>query len=258
LMRAFVGVVLFMMALAGCLSNQEANRQTEDRLDAAIIDQLALYEENPQFIEDVSQQLKGQGFAVDVYSGDAVTVDLYRNLPSYGYEVIIFRAHAGFLGESAGSEEYGPTYIFTGEEYTIPKNSFGQLFDQVSPAQAFDGYPKVFAVNPKFVSESMKGNFRNTAIIMMGCATARDADMAQAFVAKGASVYIGWSASVSLDYVDEATENIIEELLVKQTPVELALSRTVDKIGLDPEYNAHPKYYPSGVGDKTICELTGN
>jgi len=45
---------------------------------------------------------------------------------------------------------------------------------------------------------------------MMGCATAYQKDMAKAFVDKGASVYIGWSASVCLDYVDEATINLVD------------------------------------------------
>jgi hypothetical protein len=223
-------------------------------IKAAIIDQLALYEQNPQFIKEVSEQLEGQGFTVDVYSGSEVTVDLYQNLPAHGYELVIFRAHAGFLGEGPGSEKSGPTYLFTGENYAVTQNSFGQLFDEVSPAQAFNG-PTVFAVNPKFVLKSMKGSFHNTAIIMMGCATARNSDMAEAFVARGASVYIGWSASVCLDYVDDATESITNELTVNRTSTELALSRTVDKLGLDPEYNAHPKYYPSGAGAKTIYEL---
>lgn len=222
---------------------------------AAIIDQLALYQPNPHFITEVSQQLEGQGFTVDVYSGSEATVDLYRRLPTYDYELIIFRAHAGFLGESSESQATGPTYVFTGEEYVINKNTFGQLFDEINPAQASFGGPTVCAINPKFVLKGMEGNFQNTAIIMMGCSTARNADMAEAFVVRGASVYIGWSASVLLDYVDKATENIIQELIVKQTPIELALSQTMEKVGFDPQYNAHPKYYPSGVGGKTIYEL---
>jgi hypothetical protein len=239
----------------GCLPAQRANQQTEDRLDAAIIDQLSLYEPNPHFIEKVSQQLESEGFVVDFYAGKEVTVQLYQELPNYNYELIIFRTHAGFLDEGSGSKQTGPTYIFTGEEYAITENTFDQLFNEISPAEVFSGYPKVFAVNSKFVSNSMKGNFNDTAIIMMGCATAHNADMAQSFVAKGASVYIGWSASVCLNYVDQATENIIDELIVKRTAVGLALSNTVDKVGLDPEYNAYPRYYPSGVGAQTIYRL---
>ena len=242
----------------GCLPVQRTNQQTEDRLDAAIVDQLSLYEPNPHFIEKVSQQLESEGFVVDLYAGKEVTVQLYQELPTYGYELLIFRAHAGFLDGGSGSEQAGATYIFTGEEYTVTENTFDQLFDEISPAEAFNGYPKVFAVNSKFVSNSMKGNFKDTAIIMMGCATAHNADMAQSFVAKGASVYIGWSASVCLNYVDQATENIVDELIVKRTTVELALSNTVDEVGLDQEYNARPQYYPSGAGTRTIYGLINN
>ncbi len=252
----YIGVTCSLaILLVGCSPNHRPNEQAVDTVDAAIVDQLALYQPNSQFIQNSTQELETQGFKVDVYSGKEVTLDLYRNLPTKGYEMIIFRAHSGFLGEGSGSEVTGPTYLFTGEDYAVTKSSFGQLFDQVSPAQAFDG-PTVFAVNPEFVLKGMKGDFRNTAIIMMGCATARNADMAQAFIDKGASVYIGWSASVCLDYVDKATENMVEELIVNRTPVELALSQTVAKVGLDPEYNASPKYYPSQAGSKTIYELT--
>jgi hypothetical protein len=246
------GIISPVTMLEGCASSQQLG--LEDRLNAAIIDQLSLYEPNPHFVQAVTLQLEQQGFAVDVYSGGEVTVDLYRNLPTYGYELIIFRAHAGFLGEGSDGKETGPTYIFTGEKYTVTENTFGQLFDQVSPAQAFDG-PTVFAINPKFVAKSMDRSFSNTAIIMMGCGTASNSDMAEAFVNKGASVYIGWSASVCLDYVDEATENMLDELVSERTPVEQALSRTTEKVGLDPEYDAHPKYYPSRAGTRTIYEL---
>jgi hypothetical protein len=114
-LAAVAGVLAPLVLLVGCFPN----RQMNDRLDAAIIDQLSLYQPNPTFIADVSQQLQAQGFTVDVYSGSQVTVDLYENLPAHGYEIIIFRAHAGFLSEDSGGEVKGPTYLFTGENYVV-------------------------------------------------------------------------------------------------------------------------------------------
>lgn len=146
-------------------------------MDAAIIDQLALYESNPTFIETVTQQLESQGFRVDVYSGSEATVDLYHNLPTWGYEVIIFRAHAGLLGDSINNAS-ARTFLFTGEEYSLEDNAFAQLLDQVIPAEVRDEDIKVFAVNSDFVRESIAGNFGGAAVIMMGCATAYYPDMA--------------------------------------------------------------------------------
>jgi len=99
------------------------------------------------------------------------------------------------------------------------------------------------------------GNLKNTVVIMMGCATAYETDMACAFIDKGASVYIGWSASVDLQYVDKATLDIIKNLCTEKITIEQALSKTIDHIGPDPYYNAYPKYYPAESGKLTIDML---
>ncbi|TET88142.1 MAG: hypothetical protein E3J34_00925, partial [Dehalococcoidia bacterium] len=53
---------------------------------------------NQAFIDKMTQVLEAYGFKVDTYQGDEVTVDFYRQLPTYGYNLIIFRAHSGLLG----------------------------------------------------------------------------------------------------------------------------------------------------------------
>ncbi len=226
-------------------------------LKAAIIDQLYTLQPNQGFIQQATQELEDYGFKVDVYRGEGVTVDLYRKLPTYGYKLIIFRAHSGILGleEGPNVEETETTYLFTGETYTTTKRVFEQLFDQILPAQMTEDYPKVFAVNSRFILKSLEGEFQHTIIIMMGCSTAYKSDMAQAFVQKGASVYLGWSATVGLDYVDKATLSLISNLCAKDMPVEEALAQMVTEVGLDPDYHAHPKYYPAEAGDKTIARL---
>jgi hypothetical protein len=61
---------------------------------AAIVNQLSIFEPNQSFIDQMKLELEACGFKVDVYQGDEVNVELYRELPKYGYKLIIFRAHA--------------------------------------------------------------------------------------------------------------------------------------------------------------------
>ncbi len=67
-----------------------------------------------------------------------------------------------------------------------------QLTSQVTYAKTRGDAPWVFAISAKFVTESMEGTFKDTAIMMMGCDCLHFQDMAQAFIEKGASTY-RWS-----------------------------------------------------------------
>ena len=147
------------------------------------------------------------------------------------------------------------TGLFTGEAYTPTKYVTEQLSERVQAAQMSEDYPIVFSVNPEFIIKSMKGKFDNTAIIMMGCSGHYLDDMATAFVQKGASTYLGWSATVGLDYVDTAALNLADNLCTKNLTVEQAVAGTMAEVGRDPYYNARLKYYPAESGSQTIQEL---
>ena len=115
----------------------------------------------------------------------------------------------------------------------------------------------VFAINPIFLLNSMEGRFDNTAIIMMGCSTTHLNDLTNVFILKGASTYLGWDASVGLDYVDQVTANLITNLCDKGMTIEQAVDRTMAQVGPDPDYGACLQYYPTESGNKTITELVG-
>jgi len=220
---------------------------------AAIVDQLYSLQPNPVFIDQVTQELEDYGFEVDLYQDDEVTVDLYRELPGYGYKLIVFRAHSGLLGED--EKVHVQTTLFTNEPYSGLKYSREQLDDRLVMASVGEGYPMVFGIPPKFVTKSMKGEFDDTVIIMMGCSGIFLPDLAKAFVDKGASAYFAWNATVNLDYVDKATPYLIGQLYSEQLTIKEAVDSTMDVIGPDPRYKAVLKYYPSGSGDKTLGEL---
>ena len=225
---------------------------------AAIVDQLAILEPNQVFLDQMTAELEAYGFKVDIYHGEEVSVKFYRELPKYGYKLIIFRAHAGLLQAEEDSEVVGvkqATYLFTAEEYKQTKYVREQLDDKMLPAEMVEDFPLVFAVNSKFVLESMEGRFEDTVIIMMGCSCAYLGDMATAFVLKGASTYLGWDGSVGLGYVDRATIDLITNLCAQRMTIEQAAADTMAEIGPDPDWGTGLKFYPRDRGSQTLAEL---
>ena len=256
-----IALAVLSVALPGLfLSTGCPPPQDDSGPKAAIIDQLAVMEPNQEFIEQVTTELETCGFEVDVYSGEEVSVELYRQLPQYGYKLIIFRAHAGLLQAEENSEVVGvkqATYLFTAEEYRPTRYVREQLDDQILPAEMETDFPLVFAVNSKFALESMEGSFDDTLIIMMGCSCSYLEDMATAFTLKGASTYMGWNGSVSLDYVDRAAADFITNLCSGNMTVNEAALETMTGIGPDPYWGASLKFHPRESSGQTIAGLIG-
>ena len=243
-------LIVWLVSLPAC---NQAYNLSSNSLKAAIVDQLYNLQPNQAFIEQTTQELEDYGFEVDLYQGDEVTVDFYRELPSYGYKLIIFRAHSGLLGSEG--EIIKRTTLFTNEPYSQTKHVAEQLSDQLAMARIDENHPWVFGIGAKFVTQSMEGRFPNTVIIMMGCSTLYLDDLAQAFIEKGASTYLGWDATVGLDYVDEATPILATNLYSKGMTIKEAVDKTMAEVGPDPDYHAYLKYYPRESGSRTIKEL---
>ena len=224
---------------------------------AAIVDQLYVLESNPAFVEETREILESYGFAVDLWQGEEVTVDFYRELPKLGYKLIVFRVHSGLLLSlvHAHIEPSETTYLFTGELYATTSYVSEQLTDRVSNAMMTTEYPLVFAVNSEFIREVMEDSFDNSVILMMGCESFYLDDMAEAFLEKGASAYLGWSNVVSLKYVDEATLSLLSNLCSANMTVEQGIDQTMTDVGYDPYFHAYLKYNPAGSGGHTISEL---
>ena len=220
---------------------------------AAIIDQLCVLQPNQTLLDQLTQELEDYGFAVDIYQGDEITVDFYRSLPELGYKIIIFRAHSGLLSSKEGV--VNKTSLFTNEPYSETRHVKEQLSDQLAMARIDKNHPYVFSIRDKFVTQSIKGKFNNTAIIMMGCSCLFIDDLAQAFIDKGASVYLAWGATVGLGYVDQATSYLMEQLCTNKLTVQEAVKNTMATIGPDPQYGARLKYFPPQSADKTLEEL---
>jgi len=221
----------------------------ESKPKAAIADQLSLTYPNQTFIETATNMLKQAGYSVDYYSGEAVTVNFYRNLPTYGYKIIILRVHSalGWYGEP-------PVCLFTSEPYSQDRFIYEQLTNQLTKAYYnISGEGKYyFGILPKFIRSSMIGRFDNTIIIMMGCNGLTYTDMAKAFIDKSAKVYIGWYNSVSVSHTDTATIKLIQHYLIEKLTLKQSIQETFKEVGLDPAYKSLLVYYPLEAGEQTI------
>ena len=249
---ALAGLVLALPGLALLCGCGAPGTDSSAEAKAAIVDQLYTLYPNQVFVEQMTLELEAYGFRVDVWRGDAVTVDFYRKLPTYGYKLIIFRVHSGLQVEA---DEANRTWLFTSETYSETSHVIEQLTDQLTFARTHEDAPWVFAIGARFITNSMKGDFDNTVIIMMGCSAARHWDMAQAFTKKGASTYLGWNASVDLGYVGRAALEVVSNLCTEAMTVEGAIDSTMAEVGPDPNYNAFLYGYPKQSANQTIAEL---
>jgi len=251
----FFFVILIGYALYSSLNLNPsgANVPQTSQFKAAIVDLLSLTEPNQTFVQTATGMLEKAGFTVDYYKGEEVTVDFYRNLPTFGYRLIILRVHSTAT-MAEGTE--APVTFFTSELISSTKYIYEQLTDQLvavsfSPQERERGI-EYFGITPFFVTQSMKGRFQGTIIIMMGCEGLDNLLMAMAFVEKGAKVYISWNQQVLASHTDTATTHLLQHFLVEKRTLRDSLRETFKEVGFDPAYKSLLIYYPLEAGDYTI------
>ena len=208
---------------------------------AAIIDQLSGTFPNASFTADARSVLKAAGYSVDYYAPDQVTVDLFRSLPSKGYGLVIVRAHS--TGWVAGS----PITIFTSELWRADRYVYEQLTGTVQAATLSESNETYFTIHWGFVRYVMEGRFSNSLIIMMGCTGLKDSEMAQAFIDRGAKVYVSWDKSVTAGRTDQGTMALLHSLASGKNVAE-AVNAAMSKVGPDSILDSHLGFYPEGQG----------
>ena len=254
-------IVVFSSYFTYNFLNQPQNQTTNPAsspLKAAIVDQLSLTFPNQTFIETATNTLEQAGYSVDYYPGENVTVKFYRNLPTYGYKLIILRVHSSATNPDMTE---GPVTLFTSERYDSTKYVYEQLTDKlVMVAFSQDEWNKgitYFGINPPFITGSTNGRFQNTIIIMMGCEGLDNPLMAEAFVEKGAKVYISWNQPVSASHTDAATTQLLQHFLIEKLTLKQSVQETFKEVGFDPAYKSLLIYYPLEVGEQTIENIKG-
>jgi len=249
--------VAFLLAtLSYVINPPRTDVSEENQLKAAIVDQLSVTQPNQTFIVRATELLEKAGFSVDVYDWTSITVDFYRDLPSRGYKLIMFRTHSGILMNASGQPIPGnPVFLFTAEEYDPGRHTWLLLTDQVAPANPWDIEKFYFAISPKFVRESMNGHFEDTVIIIAGCHGLYSTTMAEALIDIGASVIMSWDKGVLAPYMDKATIFLLNKLLMENKTVAQAVEDTMKTIGPDPGEGAYLRYCPTERGGRTAWNL---
>jgi len=261
------GILIFVVLLAYSLlpKNPSSDDQTSPP-KAALIDHLSFSSPPRNEFERAQWEtfknqcrtiLEDAGFNYTYHRGEEVTVDFYKNLPTYDYSLMILRVHSAVIKTAEGNltELVG---LFTSEicnGTTESKYSFeidqGRLAKARLFAEKDDWY---FGITPLFVqSDSMIGNFRNTVIIMTGCEGLNQTAMADALVHwKKAGVYISWTGLVSISHTDQSTIQLLRNLFEQNQTIKTAV---VEGISPDPTWGGELDYYPKDVGDDTIQDF---
>jgi hypothetical protein len=227
--------------------------ESDGRPRAIIIDQLAATDPNPAFVFNAAGFLAAAGYAVDYVPPEDVTVDLYRDLPAHGHELVILRTHAASSGRAllAGDRTAGGPVaepwdevergvsIFTNEPFTPERHVRDQDAGRLARNLYFDaaqGGRAYFGIIPEFVMEAMRGTFPGSTVVLMGCDGLESTVMAEAFAARGAGDFVSWSDLVTAEHTDKATEQFLRHLLLEGRSTVEAVGLTMAEIGPDPVY----------------------
>lgn len=223
----------------------QVNRSQTPQPKAAIVDHLSISYPNQAFINECSAILKEAGFTVDYYAGKEVTVEFYRKLPAFGYDLIILRVHSTF---------YPSVAMFTSEPYSTQRYRYEQFLNRVGSGY-LGGYrkgaPRYLVVTDKFVRFSMEGLFKDTIIIMMGCSGIK-IQMATAFLEKGAKAYIGWDGPVTASHTDRAIVSFLKYLLIKRQTIAKAVGQTMKEVDRESQYMSSLLFWPIKAGNLSI------
>jgi len=202
---------------------------------AAIIDQLSSSHLSPasqhpnQTFIDLARSLLSQRFDTIDYYSDNASVENYKQLPSKGYKVIIWRAHSALNLDS----KY--VAISTSDRWDLTSYDQYMQNGQLTLCNITGDPHLYFAINPKFIREVMTGKFEDTLIIMMSCNGLKTeyTETAAAFLDKGAEVLISWNGWIGSADNDDATTRLLNHLVLENDTVSDAVSKIHEYTSLE-------------------------
>ncbi len=254
LLAAVLGLALAgVAAAAGVIAWSSSGGGKPGPPRAAIVDQLAMTDPNPDFVAAATRELQNAGYVVEYYKSELVTVDFYRNLPGRNYQFILLRSHAsesvGKIDPATGKftgEFTDSSGLFTSEVYSRTRH----VDDQRANLLMVDSYidrpikDHFFGVTPAFISSAMRGDLHGATIVLMGCSGLKTDDLAKAFVARGAKDFVSWDGSVTAQHTDAAGEALLRNLFSAQLDLRQAVARTMEQTGADPAFGSKLAVYP--------------
>jgi hypothetical protein len=243
---AFGAVALFGLAAAGAVLLVRGPLGGESGPPTAVIvDQLSLTFPNQDFADEATAVLEQDGYVVDYFEGEEITVDFYLDLAERDYDLILFRVHSAALGDSPEEDFLDWVSLFTAQPYD---DEVFQAFEQeagntgefgaLSRVRYREGGDPYFGITPYFIRDRMSGDFQDATVVMMGCDSLSTDTTAQAFRDRGAGDVIGWDKAVSASHTDEATLNLLGHLVSHDMPAEEAVAAAMSEVGPDEAYDS--------------------
>jgi hypothetical protein len=227
----YVGIMVVVALLIGA-SVLFLQPQQPGPPKAAIIDQLSSSlltdssrHVNQTFVSTAEALLYTHFPEVDYYSDNA-TVESYRDLPSMGYKLILWRAH------SAVDESDGYIAISTSENNAT--SNYPQYANGELTLCKIENDPKFyFAITPKFIADVMTGSFQDTVIILMSCNGLGQGytKTAEALEEKGALVIISWDEWIESNDNDNAIALLLNYLLNDNYTIGQAVAKVPQQPG---------------------------
>ena len=234
---ALLAIVAVVVTAVLVLGGGGGNTAASTSKKALIVDQLELTQPNQDFVDKASETLTNAGYSVDYIPGKNVTVSTYRTLASGDYGIILLRVHAGLTTErdpitgQTSKESY--VSLFTNETYTEGK--YPDEVNNLGKATYPDGSGGFFGVSPELIKK-IPGDFNGATVILMGCDGLASTRTGNVFLDRGASSFVSWSDQVSGAHTDDATEKLLEHMLIDKLPVSQAVDKTAAEVGPDPTY----------------------
>jgi len=227
-----ISISLIVLIQNTSQTNQSENFEKTMTLDktekAAIIDQIHDSIPNIDFQNQATEYLELAGYEVDLYTTKDIDVDFYKKLPSMKYNFIVIRTHG-----TQDENNNNATMLFTGEIYDDSKHVLEQLSDQVgrgapllldslpSDAKELESlYESIsdqvfFTVGSKLVDDLMVDTFPDSVILIGGCQTIENHDLAISLMKRGAKKVIGWNGSITASDNDQIILEFLEMVLIK-------------------------------------------
>jgi hypothetical protein len=100
-----------------------------------------------------------------------------------------------------------------------------------------------FMIGSKFIDELATGKFPQSVIIIGGCESVRNPDLAKSLVLRGASSVIGWDRSINSMENDKVMLALLEEALINKTGMYDAIGSVMDRYGENLQYSSELFYF---------------
>ena len=257
------GIIVIVLGFISYKVFFQNNPEIRFSLKAAIIDQLGFGDtQNPEFNSTVANLLVDAGFNdMSYHKSENITVNFYKGLAKYNYGIMILRVHSALRIKNETKEILGVDF-FTSENYTDARANElwkERALGHVSKGEYFRDPGKFyFAITSNFIG-NLTGYFPKSIVFAMGCWSLKPGyeQMADAFIKKGATAYIGWTDMVNSWDTDNETAYLLNMLLNEDKQLGYAISQTRNYTCFFEGQTVPTRldFYPKSASNLTISEL---